>query len=53
MKYHTRTFYSDKQKSEMWDRWQRGDSISSIGWHVELCEKLTHFSETSRPTSGH
>ncbi len=31
MKYRTRTFYTDKQKSEMWDRWQRGDSLSSIG----------------------
>lgn len=24
MKYRTRTLYTDKQKSEMWDRWQRG-----------------------------
>lgn len=31
MKYRTRTFYSEAQKSEMWDRWQRGESISSIG----------------------
>jgi transposase, IS30 family len=31
MKYRQRTFYSDKQKSEMWDRWQRGESMSSIG----------------------
>ncbi|MFT5615402.1 MAG: hypothetical protein ACI8Q6_002690, partial [Granulosicoccus sp.] len=29
MKYRTRTFYTDKQKSEMWDRWQRGESMSS------------------------
>ncbi|SHJ43000.1 Transposase and inactivated derivatives, IS30 family [Shimia gijangensis] len=33
MKYRTRTFYTDKQKSEMWDRWQRGESLSSIGRH--------------------
>jgi len=33
MKYRTRTFYTAKQKSEMWDRWQRGDSMSSIGRH--------------------
>jgi IS30 family transposase len=33
MKYRTRTFYTDKQKSEMWDRWQRGDSMGSIGRH--------------------
>lgn len=23
MKYRTRTFYTEAQKSEMWDRWQR------------------------------
>jgi hypothetical protein len=33
MKYRTWTFYTDKQKSEMWDRWQRGDSMGSIGRH--------------------
>ena len=33
MKYRTRTFYTAKQKSEMWDRWQRGESMSSIGRH--------------------
>ena len=33
MKYRTRTFYTDEQKSEMWDRWQRGESMSSIGRH--------------------
>jgi hypothetical protein len=31
MKYRTRTFYTDTQKSEMWDRWERGESLSSIG----------------------
>ncbi len=31
MKYRTRAFYTDKQKSEMWDRWQQGESLSSIG----------------------
>lgn len=31
MKYRQRTFYTDSQKSEMWDRWQRGESLSSIG----------------------
>jgi len=31
MKYRTRTFYTEAQKSEMWDRWQRGESLSSIG----------------------
>lgn len=31
MKYRTRTFYTDTQKSEMWDRWERGEFLSSIG----------------------
>ena len=26
-----RHFFTDKQKSEIWDRWQRGESMSSIG----------------------
>ena len=25
MKYRQRTFFTDKQKSEIWDRWQRGE----------------------------
>ncbi|WP_299357114.1 helix-turn-helix domain-containing protein, partial [uncultured Shimia sp.] len=33
MKYRTRTFYTDKQKAEIWDRWQRVESMSSIGRH--------------------
>uniref|UniRef100_UPI0036F1BCDE helix-turn-helix domain-containing protein n=1 Tax=Parasedimentitalea psychrophila TaxID=2997337 RepID=UPI0036F1BCDE len=28
MKYRQRSFNTDKQKSETWDRWQRGESIS-------------------------
>lgn len=31
MKYRTRTKYSPKQRAEMWDRWQRGDSLNEIG----------------------
>jgi len=31
MRYRTRTYYSPQQKAEMWDRWQRGESMSSIG----------------------
>jgi IS30 family transposase len=31
MKYRQRTFHTAKQKSEIWDRWQRGESMSSIG----------------------
>jgi hypothetical protein len=31
MAYRSRIFFTDKQKSEIWDRWQRGESMSSIG----------------------
>lgn len=31
MKYRTRINYSPEQRAEMWDRWQRGESMSSIG----------------------
>ena len=41
MKYRTRTFYTDKQKSEMWDRWQRGESMSSIGRHFNRASSST------------
>jgi len=31
MKYRTRVYYTAEQRAEMWDRWQRGESINSIG----------------------
>ena len=31
MVYRTRIKYTDKQKAEMWDRWQRGESLKEIG----------------------
>jgi IS30 family transposase len=30
MKYRTRIYYTDKQKGEMWDRWQKGETLHSI-----------------------
>jgi len=30
MKYRTRIYYSEKQKSLMWDRWQKGESLHTI-----------------------
>ena len=30
MKYRTRIYYTEKQKSVMWERWQKGDSLHSI-----------------------
>ncbi len=31
MKYRRRIYYSASQRAEIWDRWQRGESMSSIG----------------------
>ena len=30
MKYRTRTIYTPEQKAQMWDRWEKGDSLASI-----------------------
>ena len=30
MKYRTRIYYTEEQKTLMWDRWQKGESLSSI-----------------------
>ena len=30
MTYRTRIKYTAEQKAEMWDRWQRGESLTSI-----------------------
>ena len=30
MKYRTRTYYSEKQKALMWDRWKKGDTLHDI-----------------------
>lgn len=31
MKYRRRIYYSASQRAEIWDRWQRGESMNSIG----------------------
>ncbi len=31
MRYRTRIKYTTKQKTDIWDRWQRGESLTSIG----------------------
>ncbi len=31
MGYRQRIYFTSKQKAEIWDRWQRGESMSSIG----------------------
>ena len=34
MAYRTRIYYTDAQKAEMWDRWQRGETLHSIARHT-------------------
>lgn len=50
MKYRTRTYYTAEQKAEMWDRWKRGESMSSIGRAFDR-ESSSVFSQLS-PTGG-
>jgi len=35
MKYRTRIYYSESQKSQMWERWQKGESLNAIARHFE------------------
>ena len=50
MKYRRRIYYSAAQRAEIWDRWQRGESMSSIGRRFER-ESSSVFSVIS-PTGG-
>jgi len=50
MKYRRRIYYSSKQRAEIWDRWQRGESMSSIGRVFER-QSSSVFSVIS-PTGG-
>jgi hypothetical protein len=50
MKYHSRIYYSAEQPAEIWDRWQRGELISSIGRRFDG-EPSSVFSAIS-PTGG-
>jgi hypothetical protein len=35
MKYRPRIYYIETQKSLMWDRWQKGDSLEKIAQLVD------------------
>jgi DNA-binding CsgD family transcriptional regulator len=50
MKYRRRIYYSAAQRAEIWDRWQRGESMSSIG-RVFDRQSSSIFSVIS-PTGG-
>jgi len=50
MKYRRRIYYSAVQRAEIWDRWQRGESMSSIGRRFDR-QSSSVFSVIS-PTGG-
>ena len=50
MKYRRRIYYSSVQRAEIWDRWQRGESMSSIGRRFDR-QSSSVFSVIS-PTGG-
>ena len=45
MKYRRRMFFTDKQKSEIWDRWQRGESM------LQSAIALRHWAHWRQNTS--
>ena len=47
MKYRRRIYYSSAQRTEIWNRWQRGESMSSIGWAFDR-----QSSSVFSPTGG-
>jgi hypothetical protein len=42
MKYRRRVFFTDKQKSEIWDIWQSGELMSSIGRVFDRASSLIY-----------
>jgi hypothetical protein len=50
MKYRRRVYYSAEQRADIWDRWQRGESMKSIG-RVFDRQSSSVFSVIS-PTGG-
>lgn len=42
MGYRRRIFFTDQQKSQIWDRWQRGESMSSIGRSFDRASSSIH-----------
>ena len=34
MKYPTRIYYTEADKSLMWDRWQKGESLNYVNWPI-------------------
>ncbi len=49
MAYRTRIKYTPKQKAEIWDRWQKGESLTSIG---RLFDRPSSIFNMLAPTGG-
>jgi hypothetical protein len=54
MKYRRRIYYSAEQRAEIWDRWQRGESMSSIGrvFHRQSSSVFSVISPTCKTQSN-
>jgi hypothetical protein len=39
MAYRARRYYTAVQMSELWDRWQKGETLKAIGRVFEVCRK--------------
>jgi hypothetical protein len=50
MKQRRRIYYSAVQRSEIWDRWQAGESMSSIGRRFD--RKSSSVFSVISPTGG-
>jgi hypothetical protein len=49
MKYRKRIHYSDSQKSQMWERWRRGESLQQI---AQLFATIRRFNGFLRKRAG-
>jgi hypothetical protein len=54
MKQRRRIYYSAAQRSEIWDRWQAGEPMSSIGrrFDRESSSVFSDFANGWHPSSG-
>ena len=55
MKQRRRIYYSAAQRSEIWDRWQAGEPMSSIGRRFDrevLVSLLSDLADRRDPSSG-
>ncbi len=43
MKYRTRIYYTEEQKSVMWERWQQGEERNQVS-HVTILSKPVYSS---------